>query len=622
MPSIKKKKSQLKKTKEKLKIEKKKLKKEKEYKKKVAHSILKRARKMRTHPRDLSTYSRSYQYKLIKQIKETLEYLGFSNYNVYTVLVKNKGKQFRPIPVIDDRDQKPIDEDVLKRIEIAILLKDQFNISDAAYKALSSITDLPTFYAVSKIIQEANTILPITRTPGEEPGIQRNLEDILKLNINNLYDNCKLQSGENEIHVKISGDGTQVGHSNNFVNITCTVLNDIETANSPDGHQPIAIIAAPEKYDVLKSHLADIVNSVTTFNSYTYRGKHFKIIYYLSGDYKFLLTVMGLASANSNFPCIKCKMAKTNFFDVSLSGALRTTDEIMELARKTSGQKYCCLRDPIFPTIPIDRVCFDLLHLFLRISDKLQNLLIDALEREDKFISAQKKGTRTKKTSEESCGKSFLEQFEDVIHDIGIGQFKFRADDEKGKPKARDLRGPEKLKLFSNLSGIWEILDQCTKLQEIERTKIPIIWTEFFEIYKELKNTPGFKSSQLPENLACLQARINKWLQTYIEVYERKTITPYMHLLTKHATEIIQVHGSLDIFNCQGLERFNDVTTKDYFGSTNHGRGTSSLTQLMNKYNRKLYLHTKGVSSQKRTYLCSICKKSGHSKNTCLNKTN
>ena len=30
---------------------------------------------------------------------------------------------------------------------------------------------------------------------------------------------------------------------------------------------------------------------------------------------------------------------------------------------------------------------------------------------------------------------------------IGNGQFKFRADD-KGKPKAQDLRGPEKLKVL------------------------------------------------------------------------------------------------------------------------------------------------------------------------------
>ena len=73
----------------------------------------------------------------------------------------------------------------------------------------------------------------------------------------------------------------------------------------------------------------------------------------------------------------------------------------------------------------------------------------------------------------------------------------------------------------------------------------------------------------------------------------------------------------IQIFSCQGLEHFNDITTKDYFRATNHGKGVSSLMQLMNKYNRKLYLQTKGICIEKRNYRCSICKKSDHNKISC-----
>ena len=97
-----------------------------------------------------------------------------------------------------------------------------------------------------------------------------------------------------------------MGHTSNFVNITCTHLYDTETANSPEGHEPIAIIAASEKYEILKTHPADIANSTSTFTLYTYNGITFNIIYYLGGDYNFLLCMLGLmASANSSFPCIK-----------------------------------------------------------------------------------------------------------------------------------------------------------------------------------------------------------------------------------------------------------------------------------------------------------------------------
>ena len=192
------------------------------------------------------------------------------------------------------------------------MLKDKYNISDTACKALTSISDLPTFYAISQIIQKANVILPIQRTPGEEPGIQRDLRELLKIKINNFVDSGKFKKeggsgeGSSEIHVKISGDGTQVGHTSNFVNITCTHLYDTETANSPEGQEPIAIIAASEKYEILKTHLADIANSTSTFTLYTYNGITFNIIYYLGGDYKFLLCMLGLmTSANSSFPCIK-----------------------------------------------------------------------------------------------------------------------------------------------------------------------------------------------------------------------------------------------------------------------------------------------------------------------------
>ena len=51
--------------------------------------------------------------------------------------------------------------------------------------------------------------------------------------------------------------------------------------------------------------------------------------------------------------------------------------------QKKKKLKYGCIHEPIFPSIPIDRVIPDILHLFLRISDLLINQLILELWRMD-----------------------------------------------------------------------------------------------------------------------------------------------------------------------------------------------------------------------------------------------
>ena len=56
----------------------------------------------------------------------------------------------------------------------------------------------------------------------------------------------------------------------------------------------------------------------------------------------------------------------------------RTVSEIKEKSKpgKTNKKRFNCCNEPIFPFILIECVVIDSLHLFLRISDVLINLLI------------------------------------------------------------------------------------------------------------------------------------------------------------------------------------------------------------------------------------------------------
>ena len=84
------------------------------------------------------------------------------------------------------------------------------------------------------------------------------------------------------------------------------------------------------------------------------------------------------------------------------------------------------------------------------------------------------------------------------------------------------------------------------------------------------------------------------------------------------------LHGSIVPFTQQGLEKYNDITTKDFFRSTNH-KGQTALRQIMEKQNRLEYLKILECQPKKKFGVkCSICGMPGHNKLTCsqLDKEN
>lgn len=66
---------------------------------------------------------------------------------------------------------------------------------------------------------------------------------------------------------------------------------------------------------------------------------------------------------------------------------VRTIDENIKLAERLHSRKsYNASNKPLFPTIPLENVVIDNLHLFLHTSDVLIDLLITELRRQDAII--------------------------------------------------------------------------------------------------------------------------------------------------------------------------------------------------------------------------------------------
>lgn len=71
----------------------------------------------------------------------------------------------------------------------------------------------------------------------------------------------------------------------------------------------------------------------------------------------------------------------------SLSDSSKGAQTIKDIQEKSKlgarGEWYNAKRAPLFPSIPLDHVVTDTVHLFLRISDNLINLLILEFHRKD-----------------------------------------------------------------------------------------------------------------------------------------------------------------------------------------------------------------------------------------------
>ena len=78
-----------------------------------------------------------------------------------------------------------------------------------------------------------------------------------------------------------------------------------------------------------------------------------------------------------------------------------------------------------------------------------------------------------------------------------------------------------------------------------------------------------------------LQTRIDEWLSIFNRAFQSTDCIVYMHHLCGHLSDRIAKFGDMDLFNIQGLEKLNDITTTQYFRGTN--RKYDYMSQLMYK---------------------------------------
>ena len=229
-------------------------------------------------------------------------------------------------------------------------------------------------------------------------------------------------SGET-IKIKISGDGAKMTHSSNFILLSFSLLQQTDSVMSARGNHTIAVVKGEEKYETLKEsfrHVFDEINALNRSKKLKIDDKDYNVELFLGGGYKFILILLGMKSATSNYSCAWCKVHSHCRYDMNCplnhynSDPLkRTLEEIIRLAAKKKDN-YCCENHPLL-SIDFDHIVLDELHLLLRITDVLiNNLIDDVLEWEKKDDLSKQKSDLTRGAhlqnfikTVSSCGVSF-----------------------------------------------------------------------------------------------------------------------------------------------------------------------------------------------------------------------
>ena len=125
-------------------------------------------------------------------------------------------------------------------------------------------------------------------------------------------------------------------------------------------------------------------------------------------------------------------------------------------------------------------------------------------------------------------------------------------------------------------------MDIAEKFPALKKAKeIGKLWKDFFLLVQDI-NKEMCDADELSR-------KIKLWVNLFLCVYQTKDVTPYIHALLNHVPKFIRLHGNLISFTQQGLEKLNDVSTKEFQRASNH-RDIEALKQMLEKRNRLEHL--------------------------------
>ncbi|CAG8508882.1 7150_t:CDS:2, partial [Scutellospora calospora] len=204
----------------------------------------------------------------------------------------------------------------------------------------------------NEIIEDLNIIQEVTSSIGK--ATYRSIKDILLYIIPSLLKKGIINHSNSVLHIRISGDGRNVGHKVKHVMVTFTLLNDLANLYNPNYHFTLLLYPGIEQYTILEIALAPLIADLNDL---------------VNG----LVDKQGHKAANSDHFCLWCLIHKNQNgllnYDWNIS---KNIDDIYYNYSNIPGHQH----SPLFYMIPLTHWVVDELHIMLRITDRLWLLLM------------------------------------------------------------------------------------------------------------------------------------------------------------------------------------------------------------------------------------------------------
>lgn len=329
-----------------------------------------------------------------------------------------------------------------------------------------------------------------------------------------------------------------MGKYKGFVNLSVSAIDE----PSPSSRTPqlIGISDQKENYANLKETLHGVNSEMDRIQreGIEINGELVGFSFYLCADYKFLLLVCGFKEANSRYACIFCEAANCFYHK---KGHKRRA----KIAKGDIG----VVRDYLFPAIPVDRIVIDILHLFLRTSDKLLLLIC-----------------------REVADESLLD-FVEIVRGNIVCRGKIVLAD--GKVDFRNLDSNDRRKILNFFASSTCLVDF---LGSSRGPRIRLLIVKFLKVIETLASC---------DDPDVVKLETSTFSEMFLANYQTSMVTPYLHMVLEHCHELVAKIGCLNTFTQQHVEKLNHSATSAFFSVTNFKDGKK---QIMQQHGRRLIL--------------------------------
>src|SRR5581483_52053 len=440
-----------------------------------------------------------------------------------------------------------------QKLQSIVRVQDAENVPRDAYRHFAALeSKLPREYAVSQTRQEIDAymkeLIPInfidlnpaiTPDPSEEPditdpliveqvvsaigkGAYRSVKKILEYIVPAYIQSRKLDPAIPIIHLRVSGDGRNVGRKVKHVMITVALLDDPTKLFESNYHYTTVLFPGTENYSTLKIAAGDLIQELQELSEVgmVINNILWNFELFFSSDWKFLAICLGFNAANSNYFCPWCKIAKNQRENGQIEWAIsKSMSDLKENPTAYPGHQLPSL----FNMIQLENYIPDKLHIMLRITDRLWELVLQEIKNEGLFNDITR--------------NIIIKEMENLKI-----RFEFWKICDTNNWNYTSLMGDDKLRVLRSFN--------LTKLFDLERAAlIKSLWDGFAELYDLL----GKKETD--PQLFRLKAKA--WYELFLKktvvdpetniilvqgLYRSSDLTPYIHVLVSHVWEFMSKH--------------------------------------------------------------------------------